>query len=70
MWMTLQMAFLSFTDMMKNKIKANAPKGAKGYAEYEGKIYYFIKSNYGWRQIKDNVIQFDDTGLDLDIKPL
>ena len=28
MWMTLQMAFLSFTDMMENKIKANAPSGA------------------------------------------
>lgn len=56
---------------MKNEeIGKSIPIGAKGYAEYEGKTYYFIKSNYGWRQIKGNIIQFDDTGLDLDIKPL
>lgn len=46
------------------------PDGASGYAEHEGKIFYFIKSSYGWRQIKGNTIQFDDAGLDLDIKPL
>lgn len=56
--------------MTIEEIGKNAPIGAKGYADYEGKIYYFIKSNYGWRQIKGNIIQFDDTGLDLDIKPL
>ena len=52
--MTLQMAFLSFTDMMKNKIKANAPKGATHYSRqinryfkyHEDRIYVF-KYN-GW----------------------
>lgn len=56
--------------MTEQEIKDNAPIGAKGYTWYEGKVFYFIKSNYGWRQIKGNIIQFDDTGLDLDIKPL
>lgn len=52
------------------EIKKNAPNGAKGYAEYEGKVFYFIKSNYGWRQIKGNIIQFDDAYMDEYIKPL
>lgn len=56
--------------MTEQEIKDNAPIGAKGYAWYECEVFYFIKSNYGWRQIKGNIIQFDDTGLDLDIKPL
>lgn len=52
------------------EIRKGAPKGAKGYAEYEDSIFYFIKSNYGWRQIKGNVIQFDDANMDELIKPL
>ena len=50
-------------------IKQNAPKGATHYAEHEGKIFYFFKSKYGFRQIKGNIIQFDDANLD-EIKPL
>lgn len=56
--------------MTKQEIKEQAPIGAKGYAEYNGKIFYFIKSNYGWRQIKGNIIQFDDANMDEFIKPL
>ena len=56
--------------MTTDEIRKNAPSGAKGYAEYDGKIFYFIKSNYGWRQIKSNVIQFDDANMDTYIKPL
>lgn len=52
------------------EIRKGAPKGAKGYAEYEGSVFYFIKSNYGWRQIKGNIIQFDDANMDELIKPL
>lgn len=56
--------------MTPQQIKANAPEGAKGYAEYNGQIFYFIQSNYGWRQIKGNIIQFDDANMDDYIKPL
>ena len=38
------MAFLSFTDMMENKIKANAPKGATHYHEYAQPV--FVKTEY------------------------
>lgn len=56
--------------MTIDKIRKEAPEGARGYAEIGGNIYYFIKSNYGWRQIKGNMIQFDDSHVDDHIKPL
>ncbi len=56
--------------MTIDEIRKGAPSGAKGYAEFEGNIFYFIKSSYGWRQIKGNVIQFDDANIDHLIKPL
>ena len=56
--------------MTIDEIRKKAPEGAKGYAEYDGNIFYFIKSNYGWRQIKNNVIRFDDANMDDYIKPL
>ena len=51
------------------EIRKNKPLGATHYAEYEGKLFYFFKSSYGFRQIKGNIIQFDDANLD-EIKPL
>lgn len=56
--------------MTIDEIRKNAPVGAKGYAEHNGSIFYFIKSSYGWRQIKNNVIQFDDANMNDYIKPL
>ena len=44
-------------------IKRNAPKGATHYFIYEGIVKYFFKSKYGFRQIKDNLIVFYDSGL-------
>lgn len=46
-----------------SEIKKNAPRGAKGYAEVNDKVIYFIKSAVGWRQIKGNLISFHDSGL-------
>jgi YHS domain-containing protein len=54
--------------MNLNDIKHGKPTGATGWAEYEGKIYYFISTSYGWRQIKGNVIQFLDPCMDEHIK--
>lgn len=44
-------------------IKQNAPKGATHYFIYEGIVKYFFKTKYGFRQIKDNLIVFYDSGL-------
>lgn len=55
--------------MSNSEIKDNTPIGATHWAEYKGKIFYFFKSSYGFRQIKGNIIQFDDANLD-GIKPL
>ncbi|AFU62274.1 hypothetical protein AVV48_gp25 [Acinetobacter phage phiAC-1] len=56
--------------MTRQEIIDNAPKGAKGYMVEGGKVYYFIKSNFGWRQVKGNLIQFDDSNVYHLIKPL
>lgn len=56
--------------MNTQEIRDNAPEGAKGYMIDDDKVYYFIKSSYGWRQIKGNLIQFDDANVDHLIKPL
>lgn len=56
--------------MTLDQIKKNAPSGATHYSdEVDGKIIYLFKSSYGFRQIKDNIINFYETGLE-DIKPL
>lgn len=55
---------------MIDEIRKNAPSGATAYIEFEGRIYYFFKSNYGWRQIKENLIQFDDSDVNHLLKPL
>ena len=53
------------------EIRKNAPKGARFYANIEVVIIYLFKSNYGFRQIKKNVISFCDSGIPLEwIKPL
>jgi hypothetical protein len=46
------------------------PKGATHYAKYNGKTYYFFKSNYGYRLIVGNMIQFEESNIDEHIKPL
>lgn len=46
------------------------PQGATHYAEYDGKIIYFMNTKYGFRMIKGNLIQFDDSNIDHLIKPL
>lgn len=56
--------------MTLEEIRASAPNGATAYAEVDDRIYYFFKSNYGYRQIKGNIIQFDDPNIDDYIKPL
>jgi hypothetical protein len=51
--------------------EAIKPKGATHYAEVDGNIIYLFRSNYGFRQIKGNIIGFMETGIPLeDIKPL
>lgn len=56
--------------MTLDEIRKNKPDGATHYSdEVEGKIIYLFKSSYGFRQIKDNIINFYETGLE-DIKPL
>lgn len=54
------------------EIRKNAPSGATHYFDYDkGFIVYLFKYNYGYRQIKDNIISFYDSGIPLDqIKPL
>ena len=42
-------------------IKKNKPQGATHYAEYEGNIIYFMNTKYGFRLLKDNLIQFDSS---------
>ena len=57
--------------MTIEEIRKNAPDGAKFYANIEGVIIYLFKSSYGFRQIKNNVISFCDSGIPLEwIKPL
>lgn len=56
--------------MTEQEIKDSKPSGATYYAEYENRIFYFIKSSYGFRQIKGNLIQFDDSNIDELIRPL
>ena len=57
--------------MKIEEIRKNAPSGATSYADIDGIIVYLFKSNYGYRQIKDNIISFYDSGIPLDqIKPL
>ena len=57
--------------MTIEEIRKGAPSGAIGYVKYSNSILYFIKSNYGWRQIKGNIISFYESGIsDADIQPL
>ena len=56
--------------MTPQQIKANAPEGATHYCKYKGRFFYFFKSNYGFRQIEKNIIQFQDPNADHLIKPL
>ena len=44
-------------------IKQNAPSGATHYFIQEGTVKYFFKTKYGFRQTKDNLIVFFDSGL-------
>lgn len=56
--------------MSVDEIKQNRPSGATHYAVYQEKAFYFFKSSFGFRQIKGNIIQFDDANMDSLIKPL
>lgn len=57
--------------MTIEEIRKNKPKGATAYADIKGIIIYLFKSNYGYRQIKDNIISFYDSGIPSNqIKPL
>ena len=49
-------------------IKKNKPQGATHYAEYEGNIIYFMNTKYGFRLLKDNMIQFDSSNIDHMVK--
>lgn len=51
-------------------IKKNKPQGATHYAEYDGKIIYFMNTKYGFRMLKDNLIQFDSSNIDHMVKPI
>ena len=51
-------------------IKKNKPQGATHYAEYEGNIIYFMNTKYGFRLLKDNMIQFDSSNIDHMVKPI
>ena len=51
-------------------IKKNKPQGATHYAEYNGKIIYFMNTKYGFRMLKDNLIQFDSSNIDHMVKPI
>ena len=53
-----------------DEIKQNRPSGATHYAVYQEMVFYFFKSSFGYRQIKGNIIQFDDANMDSLIKPL
>lgn len=56
--------------MTIEEIRKNAPKGATHYSDsIEGIILYFFESSYGFRQIKGNIINFYDSGVEY-IKPL
>ena len=48
---------------MQDEIKQKAPIGATHYTDLDGVILYFFKSKYGFRQIKDNLISFFDSGI-------
>jgi hypothetical protein len=50
-------------------IRSKAPEGATHYNDEYGFILYFIKSSYGFRQIKGNIINFHCSGVS-NIKPL
>lgn len=57
--------------MTIKEIRNNNPDGATAYADIKGIIIYLFRSNYGYRQIKGNIISFYDSGIPLDqIKPL
>lgn len=45
------------------EVRKNKPEGATHYFIYEGNANYFIKSKYGFRQVKGNIISFLDSGL-------
>lgn len=53
-----------------DEIKEGKPDGATHYAIYQEMVFYFFKSSFGYRQIKGNIIQFDDANMDNLIKPL
>ena len=53
-----------------DEIKKNKPQGATHYADYDGKILYFMNTKYGFRMLKGNLIQFDDSHIDHIVKPL
>lgn len=55
--------------MTLQQIKDKAPEGATHYSEYKGGVFYFFRSSYGFRQIKENLIQFDDANMK-EYKPL
>lgn len=50
--------------MTIEEIRKNAPEGATHYAKHEAATFYFFESSYGFRQIKGNLIQFDDANLE------
>lgn len=52
------------------EIRKNKPRGATHYAEYNENILYFMNTKYGFRMLKDNLIQFDDSHVDHLVKPL
>ena len=56
--------------MTLEEIRKNKPDGATGYAEFNERTYYFIMSSFGWRQVKGNIINFHNSGIDHLIKPL
>lgn len=55
---------------MIEEIKKNRPQGATHYAEYDGRILYFMRTKHGFRMLKDNMIQFDGSNIDHLVKPL
>ena len=57
--------------MTIEEIRKNKPNGATAYADIMGIIVYLFNSNYGYRQVKGNIISFYDSGIPLDqVKPL
>ncbi|MEG2686808.1 MAG: hypothetical protein RR954_06790 [Christensenellaceae bacterium] len=51
------------------EIRKNAPSGATHYYQDGNITAFYFKSNYGFRQIHSNIIDFYESSADL-IKPL